>query len=237
MSGIESEPVPARTDESLAAIAAEVDAFFAGIFELLAHWQPQLRERLTDRIARGDLTGAWLEELIEPDAHAAIDDPSLPVYGAGFIAANGVVSDGGDPLAWWQGPKKAHLAGRGEADFIEYRRMEWYRIPELTGRRHVAGPYVDYLCTSEINITVAHPMVIGERFVGVSCIDVLAESLEQVLLPHLEAAARSVSVVNPDGRIVVSSDPSRATGDLIDLGQAAEIAECAEPPYRVVRHR
>lgn len=225
------------------AIATEIDAFFARIFEVLAGWQPRLRAGLEERIRQGDLTSAALDALIERDAHAAIDDPSLPVYGAGFIAASGVVVDDGNPLAWWQGPRKARLVGRGGVgstsgvDFIEYRRLEWYRIPQLTGRRHVAGPYVDYLCSTEINITIAHPMVIEGRFVGVSCIDVLAEALEQVLLPHLEAASHPVSVLNPDGRIVVSSDPSRATGDLMaDLEQAAGIAECAEPSYRVVRH-
>lgn len=206
-----------RTDTPIEAAAqraiAQVDAFFDGVFAPLEAWLPQLTARL-ERLDGGTITGAQLAALVEPGAHRVLDTSDRPLYGAGFCASESVVAEG-NPLAWWQGPDRSLLAsstfGPGQAA-IDLVRLEWYRIPEATGARHVAGPFVDYLCSNEITITSALPVTIHGRFSGVICADVLVSSLEQALLPAL-AGIPNATLVNASGRVVISRHPDSETGD------------------------
>ncbi|WP_395307829.1 hypothetical protein V4U86_20865 [Mycobacterium sp. AMU20-3851] len=47
----------------------------------------------------------------------------------------------------------------------------------------MAGPFVGYLCSNEITVTMSLPLQVHGRFSGVMCADVLVSSLENVLLP------------------------------------------------------
>ena len=191
-----------------------VDAFFDGVFAPLERWLPELRGQLELALADGPIAGAQLAALVESGAHAILDTTDRPLYGAGFCASGRVVAEG-NPLAWWQGPERALLAsstfGPGQAA-IDLVRLEWYRVPEATGRRHVAGPFVDYLCSNEITITSALPLVVDGTFWGVVCADVLVASLEEALLPRIGELAEA-TLVNTSGRVVVSGDPGAETGD------------------------
>src|SRR5699024_6577727 len=99
--------------------------------------------------------------------------------------------------------------GPGQAA-IDLVRLEWYRIPERTGKRHVAGPFVDYLCSNEITITSALPLIVDGEFWGVACADVLVHSLEGAMLADL-AIAENVTLVNASGRVAISTDPDYET--------------------------
>ncbi|MDP3891267.1 hypothetical protein, partial [Nocardioides sp.] len=73
--------------------------------------------------------------------------------------------------------------------------------------------------------------------VGVSCIDVLVESLEPVLAVASDAIGADVSVVNSDGRVVLSTSPQWATGDVLPPGsEELRAARCRVAPFRVLRH-
>lgn len=202
------------TAPALEQALAKVDAFFDGVFAPLEAWLPELVDLLRARLADGPLTGAQLAALIEPGAAGVLDTADRPVYGAGFCASDAVVSEG-NPLAWWQGSERSLLAsstfGPGQAA-IELVRLEWYRVPEATGERHVAGPFVDYLCSNEITITSSMPVVVDGAFWGVACADVLVSSLEQALLPELSSIPNA-ALVNAGGRVVLSNDPDYETGD------------------------
>ena len=47
--------------------------------------------------------------------------------------------------------------GPGQAA-IDLHRLEWYRVPAATLERHIAGPFVDYLCSNEITLTASIPV-------------------------------------------------------------------------------
>nr|WP_237465324.1 hypothetical protein [Leucobacter luti] len=211
---------------------ARAETFFDGVFAPLEAWLPLLRQRLTGALADGPVTGAQLAALVEADAHAVLDTHDRPLYGAGYCASDEIVSEG-NPLAWWQGAERSLLAssafGPGQAA-IDLVRLEWYRVPEATGERHVAGPFVDYLCSNEITVTSALPVALGADFVGVICADVLVSSLERALLPDL---AGGVTLVNANGRVIVSSDPEWETGDR-HADTTARAARSARYPLAVV---
>ncbi len=205
-----SEAVGRSLDDAI----ARVDDFFDGVFAPLEEWLPPLRTRVSGWIDDESFTGAQLAALVEEDVTRMLDNAERPLYGAGYCASDAVVTEG-NPLAWWQGPERSLLAsstfGPGQAA-IDLVRLEWYRVPAATGERHVAGPFVDYLCSNEITITSALPVEVDGRFCGVICADVIVASLEQVLLPRV-AELVDATLVNLGGRVVVSTDPGYETGD------------------------
>src|SRR5690606_20463469 len=135
---------------------------------------------------------------------------------AGFCASDRVVAEG-NPLAWWQGPDRKPLAsslfgvGPGAVDL---RRLEWYRVPELTGGIVVAGPFVDYLCSNEVTLTASKPLMIDGVFAGVLCLDVLVSEFETEFLPKFTSGSR-VTVMNDLRRVVVSTDVTLLAGDRV----------------------
>lgn len=213
-----------------------VDEFFDGVFAPLDAWLPELTAQLARQLEEGRLTGSQLAALVEPRAHRILDTADRPIYGAGYCASELVVFEG-NPLAWWQGPERSLLAsstfGPGQAA-IDLVRLEWYRVPQSTGERHVAGPFVDYLCSNEITITSSIPVLHDGRFLGVICADVLVASLEDALLPSV-AELPEVTLANASGRVVVSSDPGYETGDRV-AGAGSGI-DSLEGSVRMARSR
>lgn len=231
--------------EALREMMARVDAFFDGVFAPLERWLPTLIVDLKEQLKTGRITGAQLAGLVEGGANTILDAVERPLYGAGYCASEAVVSEG-NPLAWWQGPERSLLAsstfGPGQAA-IDLVRLEWYRVPERTGKGHVAGPFVDYLCSNEITITSALPVVVDGEFWGVICADVLVHSLEGAMLKDL-AYADNVTLVNASGRVVISTDPDYETGDryagagaedgIASLGSAVRIESSERYPFSIV---
>lgn len=201
-------------DDARDTLIAQFDEFVDGMFSPLEAWRPRLQAQLAERLAKGPLTGAQLTALIETDTHAVLESTNRPLYGAGFCGTDAVVSEG-NPLAWWQGPERSLLAsstfGPGQAA-IDLQRLEWFRVPAQTLERHIAGPFVDYLCSNEITLTASIPVMLEDQFVGVLCADVLVASLENLLMPLLARLDGAV-VVNSNGRVVVSVHPEYETGD------------------------
>lgn len=233
MSQLREAPRPQDTHGSRTALIAAIDRFFDGVFAPLEAWLPALQQQLTERLAHGPLTGAQLCALIERDAHAILESTDRPLYGAGYCATDEIVTEG-NPLAWWQGPERSLLAsstfGPGQAA-IDLERLEWYRVPAETGERHVAGPFVDYLCSNEITVTSSLPVVLDGGFSGVVCADLLVSTLEDLLLPLIRDAG-ATALVNANGRVVVSDDPALETGDRY-TGQG-ELIRSTRYPFALV---
>jgi hypothetical protein len=227
------------------AVIAEVDEFFDGVFAPLEAWLPRLCAQLADRRAAGGLTGAQLVALTEVEAHGVLATADRPIYGAGYCATAAIVTEG-NPLAWWQGPERSLLAsstfGPGQAA-IDLHRLEWYRVPAETLERHIAGPFVDYLCSNEITVTVSLPVMLDGEFTGVVCADVLIASLELLLLPAVARLGDAV-LVNASGRVVLSADDAYETGDryagvdpesgLEALGASVRVVRSARYPFALL---
>ncbi|WP_217181028.1 cache domain-containing protein [Streptomyces sp. AC495_CC817] len=223
----------------------EADDFFDGLFAPFEEWAPRLSEQLAERLEAGPLTGPQLVALVADDALRILDDTDRPIFGAGFCMGEGIVSDG-NPLAWWQGAERTLVAssifGSGQTAIGLYR-LEWYRVPESTGRRHVAGPFVDYLCSNELNLTVSLPIVIDGSVIGIAGADVLVTMFERALLPIFAGIPR-LTLVNDRGRVVITTDPAYETGDrlagmgssdtLDHLGPHWHLRRSARYPFAVV---
>jgi hypothetical protein len=209
---------------------AIVSQYFRGPIAALEASAAQLSGELADSEHAGALSSHQLDALVEPHALQILASRDAQIYGAGFIAAIGLLTDERNHLSWWQGdePRRLLLAAQSvNKERIDYSELEWFRVPMETGRGHLAGPYVDYLCSDEYTITVATPLKIEGRFVGVSGLDFLIDSVERQLLPQLVELEHNVTVVNSVGRVVVSTNPRHATGDAVHGGALADLVHTA----------
>lgn len=151
------------------------------------------------------------------------------VAGAGVIMAPGRLADAHYWMSWWW----TRPAGTPEAlrvnldptapDFFDYPAADWYRTPERTLARYVAGPYVDYACTTEYATTVSVPVHAGGVFLGVAAADVLVSRLERRVLPALRRLGDSPALVNREGRVIVSASARYAPGHLVPLDGARPV--------------
>ncbi|MEV6493415.1 cache domain-containing protein [Actinoplanes sp. NPDC051633] len=156
---------------------------------------------------------------IEPLAYAELRRPDHLVAGSGLIADPALIADAPWHLAWWTTDAErrieplAVVSDPARDGFRDYTVLEWWATPRRTGRRHVTGPYVDYLCTDAYTLTFTVPVLHPDgSMAAVVGSDVYVARAERVLLPALRALRRPATVVNAAGRVVASTHPAHATG-------------------------
>ncbi|KQX07162.1 MULTISPECIES: PDC sensor domain-containing protein [unclassified Leifsonia] len=210
----------------------DITAVFGAVFAPIAEWNVALTAELGSPAAR---TRRAVDSVVAELVRQELAREGSLVVGAGFVAAPGFLVDAPWHLAWWLGEGNSFGSGtaggrasgrqavrRLEAvedpasdSFRDHTTLEWWRVPERTGRRHITGPYVDYLCTDDYTLTLTDPVFVDGRLVGVVGADVYVTEAERVLLTALRRIGGDASLVNASGRIVVSTDPRLATGSLV----------------------
>ncbi|WP_341945589.1 cache domain-containing protein [Microbacterium sp. LWH11-1.2] len=218
------------TDTATRAAATIVEEYFSSPIRTLLGWVGPFAAQVAEAKSSGPLTSSRIDALVEPHALRTLGLRDAPVYGAGFIAAIDLPSDARSHLAWWQGEDRRQLVLAAQSlnkENIDYSALEWYRLPMETGEPHIAGPYVDYLCSDEYTITVAAPAEVDGVRIGVAGLDMLVAEVERDLLPRFAALGREVTLINGIGRVVVSTDPRCATGDAVRSGRWAELPRFA----------
>ncbi len=207
-------------------LAADIGDLVEGVFATVA----RLHDAVQPLLAGGPLPAgrpavADLEVLAAP-VHDVLADPQGLVVGAGYVAAPGVLADASYWLQWWTveapggRPDVLDVETREDAEgFRDYTALPWFAVPAATGRRHVTGPYVDYLCTDEYSLTFTRPVASSRGFAGVVGADVYVRHLERLLVPRMREAARvlgaRIALVNAQGRVVCGSSADLVTGALV----------------------
>lgn len=209
---------------TLDACAAAVVAFFDPLITLLEKQATVLGAHIT-----AESTYAAVEREVRPWALSVLD--ATACMGAGFVAAPGVLADAQWYLSWWQGENREQLDTTRYVS-VDYTNNEWYRVPAQTGSPHIAGPYVDYLCTRENALTVAVPTMNEHGFVGVVGADILVRDFEAAILPAFRGA--EAILVNGDQRLVMSTDPTLAPGTLIAPQRYSHRVPCGELPLAIL---
>lgn len=193
-----------------------IAAFFHEPVALLTDHTSQVAAALT---GIESMTAAELDSLIEPHAFMMMNAASVPLHGAGFIVSPTLLVDAGSHLAWWQGrvtKRRLVLEDRGvEKQSFDYRERDWYRVPFATKTMHITGPYVDYLCSDEYTLTITALVEVSGQPVGVLGVDLLLEDVEREVAPLLGLRHEIETIVNHDGRVIVSSHPDHAAGDVL----------------------
>ncbi len=194
-----------------------VDTIAAATLPLLEAADPPRRSALT---GIDELTA----DLVERDDEL--------VQGAGFVAAVGLFEDAHWWLEWFARDDARVQRLLVQTDphgpgFYDYEHLPWYVVARDTGRSHVTGPYVDYLCTEDYTLTFTMPLTVRDRFVGVAGCDVRVNAAEERLLPSLRTASTRLVVLNAHGRILASNSGRHVCGDLV--GEVDVAAAWADP--------
>ncbi|MFE0674193.1 cache domain-containing protein [Streptomyces sp. NPDC058867] len=154
---------------------------------------------------------------LRPDLHSRLHRHEL-VSGLGFVAATDLLTDTTGWLEWWQidatGRVTPLVLDGSHSPFADYTHWDWYARPRDTGRRIVAGPYVDYLCSDEYSLTLSLPVSLDGRFAGVAAADVYLRHFEAATAPFLRRLPVPARVVNSRGRVTASTDPHHLVGSL-----------------------
>jgi hypothetical protein len=213
-------------------VTAVLDALTAWTADVFA-----VTDRLAATVRRvvedgGPLTRARLKP-IGGLASDALTGARPLLQGAGFVAAVGELKDARRWLEWFSGdaegrPQRLVVQTDPHGEyFYDYTQMPWFTVPRDTGRRHVTGPYVDYLCTNDYTVTFTVPVFVAGRFVGVAGCDVGVGAAEKALMPALCSTRHRSAVVNRDGRVLASNSARHVCGELVRSPEVASVWESA----------
>lgn len=215
-------------------IADEIAQLLERIFDSVELIRARTQELFAS--AGGDAPAAKVLAALADLAAAQVGEGAGLIVGSGFVAAPGAVADQAYFLEWWSTPGDAP-ASRLEADldpesdmFHDYTRLPWYVVPRETGRRHITGPYVDYLCTDEYTLTFTSPVYAGGRFVGVAGADVFVGRFESLVLPRLRGLPYTATLINAQGRVCVSNSARQRTGSLVRQPEVAALWVAGHAP-------
>lgn len=135
-------------------------------------------------------------------------------------------------LEWWYKKEdqlqQAKLENYQNAQrFLDFRSFEWFQQPAKNKQPCIHGPYVDYICNGAYTITIAHPVMVADQFIGVIAIDILVSALEKMLLPDLKHIKQTTVITNASDRVITSNDISIRTGSL--LKRTADVPHLTRP--------
>lgn len=122
---------------------------------------------------------------------------------------------------------------QGRQRRVDFRTFDWFREPARRLAAHVDGPYVDYVCNGSYTVTAAHPVIAGDRFAGVGVADILVATIEREISPLLRRLSAPAVIVNPDGRVMISTESSIRPGTLWKAGDNWRIATSTRHPFRL----
>lgn len=222
-----------------------ISATFDTVFGRVAAWRGAFERQIGGARPSAAELDALVDEIVLPQ----FAESDNLIIGAGFVAAPGYPSDAEWHISWWLGQLNTFGVGGAapamrrllavedpeSESFRDYTALEWWRVPVQTGAQHIAGPYVDYLCTDEYTLTLTAPVYNDGSLIGMVGADLYVDDIESVLLPRLYELGTPTTLVNASGRIVASTDSHRATGSLLRsdglaaaLGASAAAAATAE---------
>ena len=224
----------------------EVVSTFGSVFSSIDDWRVAIEALVA---SSGGVVGTEaIDPLIESLVLPRLSEPGALVIGAGYVAAPQFLADTDWHLAWWLG--HSNTFGLGAADpgirrleaeedptaenFRDYTNLEWWRVPAQTHAPHITGPYVDYLCTDDYTLTLTMPVMFEGRLVGIVGADLYVNEIERTLLPVVRRIERPATLVNASGRVVVSTDPHRATGSILRDALAGTTLPCGSLGLRLV---
>ncbi|MFE4963522.1 hypothetical protein [Streptomyces sp. NPDC056660] len=224
-----------RTPAAAEEYAAErVGHVLEAVFDAVAQTRADTAALLTRVAAQGRRPVTADLAALRPGLHLRLLRQEL-VSGVGFVAAPGLLGDVPAWLEWWQSdaggdvrPLLLDLDPRTSA-YSDYTHWDWFTLPRDTGRRAVAGPYVDYLCSDEYSLTLSAPVERAGRFLGVAAADVYLRHFEAAALPLLRALPGPARLVNARGRVAASADPAQLAGSLTKGPDFAAVLESGRP--------
>lgn len=208
-------------DAGIDRIASELTRTLEGVFDALQ----ELRTTAEAALA-APAPGTADLAAIDAVSIAAVERGDVLIVGAGYAAAPDVLADTTYWLQWWSDydrprtgtARRLHveLDPAGEL-FRDYTELGWFSVPARSGTRHVAGPYVDYMCTDQYTLTFTVPVRSGDGFAGIIGADVYADDVERLAVARLARSSGPCALVNRSGRVVAAVHADLAPGQRVRM--------------------
>ncbi|MFG2881898.1 cache domain-containing protein [Streptomyces sp. NPDC048297] len=215
-------------------VAAQVGCALETVFEAVAATRADATAQLARVTSEGRRPTSADLAALRPGLHLRLTRHEL-VSGVGFVVSPGLLADVPAWLEWWQSGADGDVRpllvdlDPGRSAYSDYTHWDWFALPRDTGRRAVAGPYVDYLCSDEYSLTLSAPVQSEGRFAGVAAADVYLRHFEAAVLPLLRRLDRPAYLVNARGRVAASADPGHLAGSLTKGPDFGELLATATP--------
>ncbi|KIQ08967.1 MULTISPECIES: PDC sensor domain-containing protein [Pseudomonas] len=154
---------------------------------------------------------------IRPDMVRSLTSLEVYAYALGIVLDEGVIEDSPFWLNWIEIDSDgiihddSNIRYPWRGNFYEYPNADWMVIPKFQRRPAIVGPYVDF---DKHIITLAIPIVVQERFLGVSAADIRLSDFEKIVATPLSRIARECLLCNHEGRVVVSNTANAPVGSL-----------------------
>lgn len=217
-----------------AALAEQVSRRLEPVYTLLDRVADEV---LRCRPARAPLTEANLAALHRMLADVIAAEPLI--WGAGYVAAPGMVDDLERYMAWWQRHHSRVTRLRlnfdpRSVDVYDYLQMDWFQLAQSGQARVAYGPYVDYSGSDMYTITATIPVVADGAFLGVAGADLVVGEIEHRLLEVLRGTGADAVVVNTERRVIAANTPRWIVGSRLpalpqvgadDCDEFADVAE------------
>lgn len=172
------------------------------------------------QLRRSDLLG------LRPAVADALARHAGFVAGAGVVLAPDALADAQLWIEWYwlnsqAAPERLEVdLDPNSAEFYDYTTTEWFREPRRTGETHIAGPYVDYICTHAYTFTLSAPLIDQGRFLGIAGADILASEVERLAVPGLARLPRVAAIASGSGRVISSNSPKLMPGMVLKPNRA-----------------
>lgn len=145
----------------------------------------------------------------------------------GFAAAPGVMRGGDRYLLWFvrrpTGIRRLILnLAAGDPELYDYFDTDWYGRAERDRTPALFGPYVDYAGADFLVLTVAVPVLVGDRFVGVAGSDMDPGVLEGALVAMIRALPGEAVIVGADRSVMAAGSPRWMPGERLPVHPADE---------------
>jgi hypothetical protein len=193
------------------AINAHLDEDLAPLRELAGELASVVDPSAIGKLLDADLAG--LVPLMKRRLDAAAE-----FVGLGFAAAPRVMADQDHYLLWFQkrptGIRRLKLnLAENDPDLYDYFDMEWFAEAERKQVPSVYGPYVDYAGADFLVLTLAVPVQIGGRFIGISGADLDPDVLERRLVLTLRTLPGDAVIVNADRSVLAAGSARWMPGE------------------------
>ncbi|GAA0632133.1 cache domain-containing protein [Sporichthya brevicatena] len=207
--------------ESSESVGQHVATAAEAVFDLVSNLRRTTESLFAEAHHEGRRVGVADLAAIDAIAIGMLGEVDGIIPGAGFISAPNTLSDAPRWLQWWQQGRNGSASrlvvelDPSRDRFYDYVPLPWFAVPAATGRRHVTGPYVDYVCSDEYALTFTEPIFVNGTFVGVAGADVFVNRYESLVLPPLRSLPSAAALVNTQGRVIVSNTARLVTGSLV----------------------